>query len=166
MPTTIDPSDGFGHWLAGLIDGEGSFTLQRRHGGRGAVGYYCAFQLSLRDDDEAVLREIVDRVGLGRLYHRTRKPSTSGKAGATNPQYSWMVTGKHDLAALVAILDEYPLRSKKARDFAVWREAVMWWVASIPSPTRPRGTPAYDWTPMADMAQRLRDGRAYQPAAA
>lgn len=49
------------------------------------------------------------------------RPSYNGGA----PSMIWAVVAKRDLAAIVAYLDAHPLRAKKARDFAVWREAVL-----------------------------------------
>src|SRR4051812_25416446 len=61
-------ADGFGHWLAGFIDGEGCFRLHTLYDSRYAYTYYaCYFALDLRDDDTAVLEECVKRTGLGRV---------------------------------------------------------------------------------------------------
>ena len=45
----------------------------------------------------------------------------------------WYVTGKDDLQGLVAYFDRFPLRAKKARDYAVWKEAVEIYVAGTAS---------------------------------
>lgn len=106
-------SDGFGHWLAGLIDGEGCFTITPNR-----PGFVCRLALSLRQDDAAVLEEIVSRVGLGHLI----RAKTGG--GNRRPQVQWRVQKKQECLVLCRVLDAFPLRAKKRNDYAVWREAV------------------------------------------
>jgi hypothetical protein len=128
--------DGFGHWLAGFIDGEGCFEVYRN-----AAGWYCCrFTLNVRADDERILLEIQRRAGVGivqakRLAHR-------GDGADRKPQVRWVVINKPDCIGLVALLDRYPLRAKKARDYAIWREAVSEW-----SRIR-RHSGKQDWTKM------------------
>lgn len=112
----IDDMDtDFGYWLAGLIDGEGCFVIAHRQQG-GSDYYSPTFSLKMRDDDGEILRLIHQTTGLGRLYHLTRQPG--------NPQITWDVIRKQDMLALVGILDEYPLRTRKRKDYLVWKEAV------------------------------------------
>lgn len=102
----------FGHWLAGFIDGEGCFSIQL--GGKGRGGPAPRFTLGLRDDDRSILEEIVRRTSIGKLYIETKRPVVR-----------WWVGRRSDLAALVRLLDAFPLRAKKLRDYAIWREAVV-----------------------------------------
>lgn len=74
--------------------------------------------LSLRDDDSAILEEVAQRTGMGSINARSRK-------AGSNPQKRWRVRGKKDRQILIDLLDRYPLRSKKKRDFLLWREAVL-----------------------------------------
>jgi hypothetical protein len=69
--TEID--DGFGHWLAGFADGEGSFNIG--HPKRPAApSYNCSFSIGLRIDDLPILEEIERRTGIGRLSVHLQKP--------------------------------------------------------------------------------------------
>jgi hypothetical protein len=137
--------DAFLHWLAGLIDGEGCFQIKARNRPYG-VTYACHFSLRLRDDDEEIVREIAARTGLGRVHWRSR----NGLGG--NDTVVWEVERRADVRALVMILDEHPLRSRKRRDFEVWREGVAEWA------TLRRGA---DWSRMAELRKRLVATRAY-----
>lgn len=123
--TSVDlHSDGFGHWLAGFIDGEGCFSVTR-NAVRGHVTYRCDFQLHIREDDGPILRDICERTGLGRVYGPYDKAGVNAK-----PQLFWVVATKAGCAGLVRLLDEFPLRAKKARDYAIWRDAVSEWCSN------------------------------------
>jgi hypothetical protein len=111
----------FGHWLAGFIDGEGCFQIVRQSG-PGTVGFFCQFDISVRADDVAILREAQARTGLG-----TVKSLTPRGVKAWNPSARWICKSKADAVGLCELLDTYPLRAKKAADYAVWREAVVVW---------------------------------------
>jgi hypothetical protein len=108
--TDVDPA--FGNWLAGFIDGEGSFgiisngSLQPR------------FSLAVRDDDLAIVEEVAARTGIGSVYL-----TVDGRPGA-HGVVQWNVFRKRDQQLLVALLEAFPLRAKKRRDFDVWKVAV------------------------------------------
>jgi hypothetical protein len=145
------PAD-FGHWLAGFIDGEGSFVISSNNLG----GYRVCFGVHIRGDDRPVLEECVDRTGIGYLVDRSPSPGRVKE----NPTTGWSVVRKLDCQRLVEILDRYPLRAKKARDYAIWREAV-----DLHSRMRngypARGMTALSWEPIARLRDELRSGRAY-----
>jgi hypothetical protein len=56
----------FGNWLAGFIDGEGSFTIQSARADM--PQFYTRFQIRLRADDRPILEEIRAQLGVGALY--------------------------------------------------------------------------------------------------
>lgn len=137
--------DAFGHWLAGFIDGEGCFRIHSQKRGRYLTP---AFHLKLRADDRPILEEIARRVGAGRLYdmpaHGTSRPGTV-----------WRCQSQADCRALAAVLDRYPLRAKKAREYAVWREALDHHAATtIGTRWRPR-----DNSTMAEFKRRIEELR-------
>lgn len=107
---TIDPY--FGSWLAGFVDGEGCFTIKHH-----TSSFGTQFSIELRADDAAVLEQIRDTLGIGSIHRRDREGRSSFAA--------WVVSSKADCERLVAILDRFPLRSKKAADYSVWRNAVL-----------------------------------------
>jgi hypothetical protein len=106
----------FGYWLAGFIDGEGCFRIQKH--ARGSAT--CTFQIKVRDDDEAIIRRARDFLGAGTI---TRENGD----GNQNPQIKWIVQDKAGCTELVALLTRFPLRAKKLRDFLHWAEAVTEW---------------------------------------
>jgi hypothetical protein len=147
----IDPS--FGHWLAGFIDGEGSFSMPS-----GARGCAPRFALELRDDDQAILEEIAHRTGIGRTYRRAKRDNAQSQA-------SWQVFTMRDVARLVELLDTYPLRAKKRRDYEIWKEAVR--AQLMNGGTRNSGfrTIAYQ-RKMQELNRRLAAVRAYDESTA
>lgn len=108
----MDLDSAFGHWLAGFIDGEGCFLLYRNHG-----SWDCRFELALRDDDADILHEVYQRIGLGRI---AAKPAYR----TSKPQVTWQIKKQEECVGLIEVLDRFPLRAKKQRDYAIWREAV------------------------------------------
>lgn len=142
---------GYGWWLAGLIDGEGCFRVHMSKGG----GYYaCHFSLKLRDDDLLVLRQIASFTRIGTIQRdRTR-------TGNSRPCASWVIQSRADCRALIDILDRFPLRTRKARDYAIWKKAVEAWER------RKRGSRWHgpgDWTELIDLKQALEKAREYVP---
>ena len=109
---------GFGYWLAGFIDGEGCFVIREQKG-----EYRPAFQLRLRDDDLPVLHYIRHRLGVGDIYGERGRPDRAGYV--SRPKALFWIQSKATCMRLVEVLDRAPLRSKKARDYAIWREAVL-----------------------------------------
>jgi hypothetical protein len=142
--STDDLDASFGHWLAGFTDGEGCFRIKTTNQGT----YQCRFSIGLRADDAPILFEIQDRLGgIGTLCH-------SGKNNARQEQWRWEVNAKTHVAKLVDVYDAYPLRAKKAQDFAIWREAVQIWL-------RVENGKRYDWHEMAECAARLKACRQF-----
>ena len=108
----------FGHWLAGFLDGEGCFDIPRQRKTRRDY-YYCRLSVTLRADDADTLRMCAARLG-GHVYFGKRgSQPRDGK-----PKARWEVSKRSELRAIVELLDQCPLRSKKARDYAIWRRAL------------------------------------------
>jgi len=135
--------DAFGYWLAGFVDGEGCFVIKREPGGG---RYACNFKLALRLDDASIIRDIYQRTGIGQIY--LGKPR-----GNTQASIRWMVTNKHDCLRLIGLLQRFPLRSKKQRDFQLWVRAVTEWVGHKHGES---------WTVMAWLHDRLQAIRAFE----
>ncbi len=111
--------DRFGHWLAGLTDGEGCFRIHTERGGK---YFACHFSIKLRRDDTAILEEIHTFFGVGRL----RPQSGYGKA---KPLTLFIVDTRAGCEVVRGIFRRYPLRAKKRKDFDVWCEALDAWSA-------------------------------------
>lgn len=140
----------FGHWLAGFIAGEGCFRVHKEKGG---TYYACHFTLKLRDDDRPILDEIAERTGIGFVK------ADVVRSGNSKPCATWTVQSKAECVKLVALLDQFPIRARKRRDYAVWREAVAYWVAQRKG-SRWHGP--RDWSAMIAYKAAIEDARAYR----
>lgn len=122
FPEGID-REAFGSWLSGFADGEGSFGL-RLQGSQSQVhcSAIASFRITLRDDDAETLDLIRSYFGCGRLAFAANE--RSGVANA-KPIAIYGVQSISELARVVIPhFERFPLRSKKQRDFAVWRQGV------------------------------------------
>ena len=106
----------FGHWFAGLVDGEGSFNILSHN-----CGVYCCFSLAFRIDDLPTLEYIQKMLGYGRIHVDRKKYD---KTRNSNPAVRFVVADSRGLSNLVQLFQVYPLRSKKLSDFLIWSEAV------------------------------------------
>lgn len=109
----LDPQ--FCHWLAGQVDGEGSFQLKsKRH------IWWLELTISLRADDRPMLQMIQEQLGRGHCYPH---PVAKGANPHSHLRYMLRFANATDTRFIVALFERYPLRSKKRRDFELWAEA-------------------------------------------
>jgi LAGLIDADG DNA endonuclease family protein len=134
------PSEVAAGFLAGLIAGEGCFTVAPNNGGQ---SWMCAFSLAMRADDTPLLCEVTEMAGCGALEPVEAR-------GASRPQMAWRVRSITDCLELARVLDAAPLLAKKAGDFAIWRRALEVWAD---------GPRAGRWTTMKSLARDLRRHR-------
>lgn len=136
-----------GGFLAGFVEGEGSFGICQQSG---RSNYHFAMALNARDDDAALLRKLARSTRLGRV-------NSCSARGVSNPQVSWSVNAKADCLQLIKILDAYPLRGRKSKDYANWSAAVQWWCAGDPTAT----TRHRDWSAAKYLKDRLQEARRF-----
>lgn len=115
-------------WAAGFLDGEGCFTIEvKRYRDSRKQDRYLRPRLAVqvRRDDEVALRRLQEAIETpGYFYRRkARKVSTYGSVSKPTTECAWHCMD--DVKAVVKLLDEYPLLGKKARDYAIWRKAVL-----------------------------------------
>ena len=141
----LDPA--FGHWFAGFTDGEGCFEINKGQSIRHHFPYYsCRFAIALRSDDEAILREIQQQLGIGRIYDKII-------GGNSKKQVRFTVHAKSDCLILCELFRKFPLRAKKSRDFDTWSEAVSLWLEHKPGDS---------WEGIALLKKSLEAGREYK----
>src|SRR5262245_56209582 len=105
FPAHVDPYD-FGHWLSGLVDGEGSFMLAtKKYRLMTAPLPRANFDLGLRADDRAILCQVQSFWGCGRVTLQGRI------LPAGNPIFRYRVESWVDLALVVVPhFERYVLR--------------------------------------------------------
>lgn len=96
-------------WLTGFIDGEGYFAKQASNG-----RYYPSFKIGLHHADLPILQALQAEFG-GSIYNH------HGPTPKREPAYVWQLCDRKGIAKLVAYLERFPLRAKKAQQFATWR---------------------------------------------
>lgn len=107
-------------WLTGLFDGEGCFTITYEK--RPPSSYHVRAAVSLRADDWQTLKFAMELTGVGRLRY---KGKVSATRPGSNPALVWEVSRLDDCLHLAeGLTSGGGLRSKKARDFAIWRKAL------------------------------------------
>lgn len=117
MIDSIDPL--WLNWFVGFVDGEGYFQASKKK----PNGYQIDFVLDLREDDHGVLEEIQRMLRCGYLY-RVSKQYDRLKSNRLSSDHAKLMIRKHrDIEEIVIpIFDRYPLKTKKQKDYRLWRE--------------------------------------------
>lgn len=115
----IDPGLEWGNWFAGFVDGEGCFFVWKDVNG---LRWSPRFQLKLRDDDSAILYKLKFGLQVGSVSSAS-KASDRARGVNARDAIQWNVAGRACLD-IVFLLNRYPLRTKKQRDFELWSDAV------------------------------------------
>jgi hypothetical protein len=121
--------EAFGHYLAGLVDGEGCFVLRTntRNGARGkSVVCWAAFNIALRADDYEILELTRSFLQCGHVYYCPRKRNRENE----KPTMVFSVTRNRELLSkVVQHFDRFPLRAKKAKAYDIWKEGAVFLMA-------------------------------------
>lgn len=119
--------DYWGGWLSGITDGEGCFILawenstKSRRDGKPKDRGTAMFRIALRSDDHRTLGKIQALFGCGWINGAKRNISTEN----AKPTTLFSVSRAADLHQIVVpIFERFPLQSKKANDFAIWKRGV------------------------------------------
>lgn len=141
--TTVDPA--FGHYIAGLVDGEGCFRIHKAHGGMSST-YTCEFQIKLRDDDARILNEIQRALGVGRLHEEKGD-------GVQKPQLKFIVSKLQECRKVQRFFESFPLRAKKQKDFVHWCKHLDLWE---------KHTRGADKTALIESYEEMKEVRSYE----
>lgn len=142
-------TESFLAWFAGFVAGDGSFNITPTANNT----FRCELAIKLRDDDLSTLMEIQERLGIGTI---ARMRSCPGQHGTVQ----WRVCGIDDNLRLIEIFDLHPVRSKKQKDYEIWRLGVL----EISKGRRKggRGSANYDRRYLAYLSQKLKMIRMYE----
>jgi len=111
----------FGYWLSGMTDGEGSFHYYRAQDGQPHI----RFRIRLREDDLAILEAIREYWGgIGHIYREEEKDHGTHVSKPTEGFEVYNTQKKRELLVVVKHFEEFPLLSKKAMSFQVWKRIV------------------------------------------
>ena len=113
----LDPN-----YVVGFIDGEGSFSVSINNHKtlKSRIEVKAEFEIELRADDREILERIMETIGCGTIYDCSYErygwfPHVKYKIGSTKEMEKY----------LFPLLDAYPLQAKKAKDYLLFKEAVM-----------------------------------------
>lgn len=115
--------EGFGYWLSGFTDGEGSFVIAKDTRGK-FINF--RYQITLRYDDVEILNEIQRELGFGNV--RIRKPRVVKGIDGTDidikKQASFSIEDMEGAYFIKLLFDKFPLRAKKKKEFEVWGRGI------------------------------------------
>ena len=112
-------TDAFGYWFSGFFDGEGTLLAMRENDRQLTL----KIQILLRDDDGSVNRWIQENLGCGKIYPHAVSRQARVK---TKPGSMFRIRDIRDLAEIVVpLFDKYPLHSKKAREYLIWKKLLL-----------------------------------------
>lgn len=147
----------FGHWIAGLTDGEGCFEFRLSKEKK----FRPRFSIQLRADDADTLFSISRALGCGDIYPYRKL----GK----NLQLAYVVCDVDSLHNIILpLFEEFRLRSKKAHEYEVFKAAIklMYQITRRPKiNTRWGYLPRYtkvERIQLAEYAKELKDLKRYQ----
>jgi len=109
------------YYVAGFIDGEGSFSVSigRDAEYRRGVQVRVEFEIELRADDQEILERILVTIGCGKIY------DCAYDRYGWYPHSKYKITGAQEMINfLFPLLDRYPLQAKKARVYTLFKEIV------------------------------------------
>lgn len=107
--------------FAGFTAGEGCFIIDKQNTRNPRANYYCRFDIGLRDDDRAYLKEIQHILQMGKIYDR---PARTNDGHNRQPQALFVIAAIEDCVQLVRFFEKSPIPGKKQNDFAIWKQAV------------------------------------------
>lgn len=119
MKTQIDPM--WASWFSGFVDGEGYFQLIPQSSG----GYGIRLVITMRDDETNVIAEIMNTLRVGSVYHVSKEyDRRNGRQSAD--QWMWRCNRIDEvIGVIIPLFDSFPLKTRKANDYRIWREAAL-----------------------------------------
>lgn len=105
----LDPN-----YVVGFVDGEGCFSITLNRNDKRLPEVRLIFEIELREDDEAILREIQDILACGKVYRLEYE-----RYAKWRPHVKYKVGNFKDISEkVIPFFKRYPLRAKKHEQFA------------------------------------------------
>ena len=111
-----------GAYVAGFIDGEGSFSVSIGKHKTLARGLEVRpeFEIEVRADDRDILERICVTIGCGKIY------DCSYERYGWYPHSKYKVTSTRDMEEILfPFLDAHPLQAKKAKSYVLFKDIVL-----------------------------------------
>ena len=111
-----------GQYVAGFVDGEGSFCISIGKGTeyKRGVQVRAEFEIELRADDQEILERILVTIGCGKIY------DCSYDRYGWYPHSKYKITGAQDMINyLFPFFDKYKLQAKKAQVYKLFKQVVL-----------------------------------------
>jgi len=111
-------------YVVGLTDGEGCFYINarppdKRYQGSKA-GVETHFYIKLREDDLSLLKQVKNFFKCGAVYYQKEKRKNH------SPCYRFEINSHKDIQGVVIpFFDKYPLKSKKKKNYLIFRKIAM-----------------------------------------
>lgn len=109
-------------YVAGFIDGEGSFVVSfgKHKTLKRGIEIRVEFTIELRADDIEILKRILKTIGCGRIY------DASYEKYGWYPHVKYKITSTKEIEKyLIPFLDQTPLQAKKRKVYKVFRKIVL-----------------------------------------
>lgn len=112
-------------WASGFLAGEGCFSIHKKiYTGTTRYYYRPELQVQVRADDVGALLLLKEAIGSGGTIYSVKAQSATLTRGNSKPTCSCFWRNESDLKAVVRLIDEFPLRGKKQRDYEIWKKSV------------------------------------------
>jgi len=101
------------HYIVGFVDGEGCFSVSISRLRFRIPEVRLIFEIELREDDEAILRQIQDTLKCGSIYFLAYE-----RYAKWRPHVKYKVASFRDIRAkVIPFFKRYPLQAKKRSQF-------------------------------------------------
>ena len=101
------------NYVVGFVDGEGCFCISLNKNGNRLPEVRLIFEIELRGDDEAILREIQTVLGCGNIYRLEY-----ARYAKWHPHVKLKVSNFSDISQkIIPFFQRYPLQAKKRLQF-------------------------------------------------
>lgn len=121
----IQITDDFGYWFSGFVDGEGCFNVSCINR-KNFKNPQITTNFVIAQAEYSIMNEINNILQLG-WYEKYKKPKIYKSISREFPgcyTYHLATRSLNDCLLLISIFDKYKLRTKKKRQYELWKEAV------------------------------------------